>query len=112
MALVRIGSVSFLLLACSLIFLAPARADNGVASWNVSCLTNLKKYYYKGRGWKALAVSNIYLKGSIESQSCNDVEGYSTKANAITVALNGCRAELRKKHAPKSAYCHVTLVSK
>ena len=109
---IRVLSASFLTLTGLLSFQAPAHAGNGVANWNKTCLSSLKKYYYPGRGWKALAVSNIYLVGKTEWQSCNDTEGYSTKANAITVAMNGCKGELRKTHAPKSASCRVTMVEK
>jgi hypothetical protein len=89
----------------------PALAEYGVASWNTSCkkdLRNLKRQ----SGWKALAVSNIYLVKVQEWQSCGTAWAYSTKQNASQVALSECRAAMKRQRAPKSARCVVKWVTK
>ncbi|MDE2445910.1 MAG: hypothetical protein KGO94_07010 [Alphaproteobacteria bacterium] len=89
---------------------ATASADSGIASWNSACNKELNTYM-NGRGWKALAVSNIFLLEVQEWQSCGSAVDYSTKANAETIAMRFCKLNLTKMRAPKSAECRITLVS-
>lgn len=105
---------AFAFLAASLAFgasLESAKADAGIASFNTYCIKDFRNWK-KLKGWKAYAVTNIYLIGYTEWQSCGSSSEYSVKVNAVTVALSGCRSELRKKHAPKSAQCTIRQISR
>ncbi len=102
------------LLATGLVFgvtLEKAHAQAGIAGFNTSCKKDYRSWK-KHKGWKAYAVSNIYLLRTTEWQSCGSSWEYSTKANAVSVALIECRSQLKRKHAPKSARCAATAVSR
>lgn len=83
-----------------------AKAEYGIAGFNTNCRADMRSWK-KRHGAKAIAVSNIYLVGKSEFQSCGTSWDYSTKNNAASVAMIECRSELRKRHAPKSARCVV-----
>jgi hypothetical protein len=88
-----------------------AKAAAGIAKFNTNCSSDFR-LLKKHAGWKAFAVSGVYLVGTREWQSCGSAWSYSSKANAGTVSAIECRAQLRKKHAPKGTQCRVTFVSK
>jgi hypothetical protein len=88
-----------------------AKAELGIAGFNTTCKNDLRQLKRKS-GWKAFALSSIYLLGKQEWQSCGSAWDYSTKANASQVAGIECRSELKRKRAPKSARCVVKIVRK
>jgi hypothetical protein len=89
-----------------------AEADSGISPDNSVCLRDFRAMKHQ-RGWKALAVSNHYFSKRFGStQSCGTSWDYSTRNEAITMALANCRYELRRWKRHNAATCRITYVSK